>query len=257
MKKTLIALAVAASAVVSGSAMAAWTANGGGGSVEIGGSLTPVTKSTPWETAVGAAVTNLNGQVQKNDTKLEITVPKTLPILAIRSAAQFTGRAGIVPTINYGWLGNNWSNSSATGTAEVRNEAGEKIGKAVFPLTVQGIVASAELNGGTPGMRLLSASEEGKGYFGGLPTSPDSVTDVRSVILEGWPELGDKFVIPEGASMGNPWVETFSDPEWKFSSYYGSVIAKNSMIKMTMDAPVSADAPFKWKIGLPATVTYQ
>ncbi|ECB6686847.1 hypothetical protein E0V17_24065, partial [Salmonella enterica subsp. enterica serovar Poona] len=77
------------------------------------------------------------------------------------------------------------------------------------------------------------------------------------VILEGWPELGDKFVIPEGASMGNPWVETFSDPEWKFSSYYGSVIAKNSMIKMTMDAPVSADASFKWKIGLPATVTYQ
>ncbi|ECB6686849.1 hypothetical protein E0V17_24080, partial [Salmonella enterica subsp. enterica serovar Poona] len=90
MKKTLIALAVAASAVVSGSAMA-WTVNGGGGSVEIGGSLTPVTKSTPWETAVGAAVTNLNGQVQKNDTKLEISVPNTLPILAIRSTAQFTG----------------------------------------------------------------------------------------------------------------------------------------------------------------------
>ncbi len=88
MKKTLIALAVAASAVVSGSAMAAWTANGGGGQVEIGGSLTPVTKATPWETAVGAAVTNLNGQVQKNDTKLEITVPKTLlsrPFALLRS----------------------------------------------------------------------------------------------------------------------------------------------------------------------------
>ncbi|EBN9929759.1 hypothetical protein HUL39_004480 [Salmonella enterica] len=256
MKKTLIALAVAASAVVSGSAMAAWTANGGGGQVEIGGSLTPVTKSTPWETAVGAAVTNLNGQVQKNDTKLEITVPKTLPILAIRSTAQFTGRAGIIPTINYGWLGNDWSNSSATGTAEVRNEAGEKIGKAVFPLTVQGVVAAAKLNGGSPVMRLLGANK-GQGFFGGLPTSTGSVADVRSVILEGWPDIKDKYVIPDGATWASPWSETFSDSGWKFSSYYGSVIAKNSMIKMTMDAPVSADASFKWKIGLPATVTYQ
>ncbi|ENK8257946.1 hypothetical protein AB4C84_004676, partial [Escherichia coli] len=47
MKKTLIALAVAASAAVSGSAMA-WTANGTGGSVDLGGTLTPVTKATPW-----------------------------------------------------------------------------------------------------------------------------------------------------------------------------------------------------------------
>lgn len=36
MKKTLIALAVAASAVVSGSAMA-WTGGGNGGSLELGG----------------------------------------------------------------------------------------------------------------------------------------------------------------------------------------------------------------------------
>ncbi|HEI3186174.1 TPA: hypothetical protein SI321_005057, partial [Escherichia coli] len=52
MKKTLIALAVAASAAVSGSAMA-WTANGTGGSVELGGTLNPVEKVTPWEVKVG------------------------------------------------------------------------------------------------------------------------------------------------------------------------------------------------------------
>ncbi|EED3234570.1 hypothetical protein QH89_001171 [Salmonella enterica subsp. enterica] len=256
MKKTLIALAVAASAVVSGSAMAAWIANGGGGQVEIGGSLTPVTKATPWETAVGAAVTNLNGQVQKNDTKLEITVPKTLPILAIRSTAQFTGRAGIVPTIKYGWIGDDWNNSSVTASAAVRNEAGQVIGKAVFPLTAQGIVAAAKLDGSRPYQRLMAANE-GQGYFGGLPTAPSSIADVRSVIFEGWPDIANNFVIPEGASMGNPWSETFSESDWKFSSYYGSVIAKNSIVKMTMNAPVSADASFKWKIGLPATVTYQ
>ena len=73
MKKTLIALAVAASAVVSGSAMAAgWEQNGTGGSVDLGGTLTPVEKATPWEVKVGDAVTGLDGQIQKGDVALVV-----------------------------------------------------------------------------------------------------------------------------------------------------------------------------------------
>ncbi|EGJ4498914.1 hypothetical protein INB87_004741, partial [Escherichia coli] len=64
MKKTLIALAVAASAAVSGSAMA-WTANGTGNSVELGGTLTPVEKVSPWEVKTGDAVTGLDAPIQK------------------------------------------------------------------------------------------------------------------------------------------------------------------------------------------------
>ncbi|HCN8216144.1 TPA: hypothetical protein N6448_004795, partial [Escherichia coli] len=73
MKKTLIALAVAASAVVSGSAMA-WTANGDGGSVDLGGTLTPTDVMTPWEVKVGAAVNDLNAAIRKGDTKVDIPV---------------------------------------------------------------------------------------------------------------------------------------------------------------------------------------
>ena len=61
MKKTLIALAVAASAAVSGSAMA-WTANGTGGSVDMGGTLIPEGKVTPWEVKVGDAVKGLDAE---------------------------------------------------------------------------------------------------------------------------------------------------------------------------------------------------
>ncbi len=256
MKKTLIALAVAASAVVSGSAMAAWTANGGGGQVEIGGSLTPVTKATPWETAIGTAVTNLNAQVQKNDTKVEVNVPKTLPILAIRSTAQFTGRAGIAPAINYGWIGNVWNNSSATASAAVRDEAGQVIGKAVFPLTVQGVMAASKVDGSSPHQKFMFANQKGQAYFGGIPTSAN-LLDVRDIILQGWPDIADKFVLPSGAKWESNLYDTFANSGWKYSSYYGSVIAKNSKINITMNAPVKADASFKWKIGLPATVTYQ
>lgn len=257
MKKTLIALAVAASAVVSGSAMAAWTANGGGGQVEIGGSLTPVTKATPWETAIGTAVTDLNAQIQKNDTKVEVNVPKTLPILAIRSTAQFTGRAGIAPAINYGWIGNVWKNSSTQASAEVRNEAGVVVGGAHFPLTVQGAMAASKVDGSIPHQKLMFANKKGQAYVGGLPTSANDVLDVRNIILQGWPDIADKFVLPSGAAWEPNFYETFTDSGWKYSSYYGSVIAKNSKINITMNAPVKADAPFKWKISLPATVTYQ
>ncbi|EFS3221059.1 hypothetical protein KUA85_004495 [Salmonella enterica] len=256
MKKTLIALAVAASAVVSGSAMA-WTANGGGGQVDIGGTLTPVTKATPWETAIGTAVTNLDAQIQKNDTNVEVNVPNTLPILAIRSVGQFTGRAGIAPAINYGWIGNVWKNSSTQASAEVRNEAGVVVGGAHFPLTAQGVMAAVGVNGDTPHQKLMFANQKGKVYFGGLPTSANNVLDVRNIILQGWPDIADKFVIPSGAAWVPNAADTFSATALKYSSYYGSVIAKNSKINIIMNAPVKADAPFKWKISLPATVTYQ
>lgn len=101
MKKTLIALAVAASAAVSGSAMA-WTANGSGGSVNLGGALTPVEKLTPWEVKVGAAVNGLNGSIQKGATTVEIPANQNIPVLAIRNNAVFNGQSGIVPAINYG-----------------------------------------------------------------------------------------------------------------------------------------------------------
>ncbi|EPA2893684.1 hypothetical protein ACQ1UY_000513 [Escherichia coli] len=104
MKKTLIALAVAASAVVSGSAMAAgWEQNGTGTDVVLGGTLTPVAKVTPWEVKTGDAVTNLDAQVQKGQTSVTVSVNQAIPVLGIRTASTtpFQGKAGISPQIDY------------------------------------------------------------------------------------------------------------------------------------------------------------
>lgn len=101
MKKTLIALAVAASAVVSGSAMA-WTGGGNGGSLELGGTLAPQDKYIPWETSVGAAVSDLNAQIIKGEKAVSISHTSAIPVLGIRNVANgFTGLPLIDPQIDY------------------------------------------------------------------------------------------------------------------------------------------------------------
>ena len=78
MKKTLIALSVAASPVVSGSSMAAvgeWTPGSEGGSFEMSGTLVVTGTSTnPWEVKVGPNVTNLDGKINQGDSEVKITV---------------------------------------------------------------------------------------------------------------------------------------------------------------------------------------
>lgn len=74
MKKTLIALTVAVSAVASGSAMASdWVPDGSGDPVELGGgTLAPAAKVIPWEVEVGDAVTGLDAPIQKGQQNVSI-----------------------------------------------------------------------------------------------------------------------------------------------------------------------------------------
>ena len=102
MKKTLIAMTVAASAVVSGSAMAgSWQASGSGGTFEMSGTLTPEFV-TPWEVYVGDAVTGLDTTVKFGDTSVDITTSKAIPILGIRTqtTTAFAGGVGLSPVID-------------------------------------------------------------------------------------------------------------------------------------------------------------
>lgn len=254
MKKTLIALAVAASAVVSGSAMA-WTANGSGGSVEIGGALNPVDKVTPWEVATGAAVKNIDAQIQKTQSAVQVNVPKSVPVLAIRSVARdgFVGKAGISPQIEMGWIDGKWNvaNSAVNGTVDLLNDAGAKIGKATLALQVVGVASKV---GVEDVQYLMYAPEKGAGFYGGLPKTKPS-TDIRPIIKAAWPDIDVNY--REGAKwVPESWTR-FDDVNFKFSAYYGSVVPENSKINMKLDTPASGDAPIKWKINLPVSVIYQ
>ena len=253
MKKTLIALAVAASAAVSGSAMA-WTANGSGGSVDLSGTLTPVEQVTPWEVKVGAAVNGLDADIRKGDTKVDIPVKNTIPVLGIRTvkAEAFAGGPGLSPQISYGNALNvdAFEASVAPLTLEVKDANDAKIGSLTTDMFAQ---ARTSMMGAWKGKFWNYASQAGQGFFGGLPKSADKVSSVDRVD-ELMPEDGQNYVNQSAPNVDTDY-STFSGAAITHSAYYFSVVESGKSIKITLDQPADADE-IAWKASLPVMVTY-
>ncbi|EHP0862881.1 hypothetical protein KNZ39_004510, partial [Escherichia coli] len=253
---TLIALAVAASAAVSGSAMA-WTANGTGGSVDLGGTLTPVEKVTPWEVKVGAAVNGLDGSIQKGATTVEIPAGKNIPVLAIRNNTVFNGQPGIVPVINYGGAINtaNFTDNTTELTLNVNGDAG-KIGVLTAPLYASAITKWKSDQG--VGSNYLFASNNNGGFSGGVPASESGVN--ISGAYETMAQLFSDIWEHEIADASTRWAksnnEKFADTNVKYSASYASGIRDFAKITIKLDAPAANDV-IKWSAQLPVTVSYQ
>ena len=258
MKKTLIALAVAASAAVSGSAMA-WTSNGNGSSVSLGGTLKPVDVVTPWEVKVGAsasAANDLNADIRKGDKTVNVLVKNAIPVLGIRTveAKSFQGQPGIAPQISYGNAINvdAFEASVAPLTLEVKDVNDAKIGSLTTDMFAQ---ARTSMMGSWEGKFWNYASRSGQAFFGGLPKSEDKVSTVDRV-NELMREAGANYVNQSAPEAGVNYT-TFRDTAATHSSYYFSVVESGKSIKITLDKAVSGDASIKWKASLPVTVSYQ
>ncbi|MFG3873805.1 hypothetical protein ACGI42_12895 [Escherichia coli] len=258
MKKTLIALAVAASAAVSGSAMA-WTANGTGNSVELGGTLTPVEKVTPWEVKTGDAVTNLDAQIQKGQTSVTVGVSKAIPVLGIRTTAvhkTFMGREGISPQISYGNAIdlNQGQKSVFPLTLSVTDDGGNEIGTLTANMFSAGVVS--RLNSGD----MFSVfAYEGNGNYafkGGINNSTVSFSDALSRLNALDSTLAANFE-EQGARDVNNWHSpNFADSNESYSAFYGSGIESGRNINITLNEAASGSDAIVWKAALPVTVTY-
>ncbi|MED0218879.1 hypothetical protein RCO08_21875 [Escherichia coli] len=260
MKKTLIALAVAASAVVSGSAMAAgWEQNGTGGSVNMGGSLTPVEKVTPWEVKTGAAVTGLDAQIQKGQKVVDVAVNKAIPVLGIRTIAStaFQGQPGISPQVDYGNAVNvdAFENGRAPVTLDVKDDTNTKIGTLTTSMGASALVSIKNNSGGFNGYYHFYADKVGYGFFGGLPKNKENTPD-EDIALRVMPEIAAHYVDQELSHSNVNRGTAFENPEDTYSGYYGAGIEQGKTIKITLDQPAGADA-IKWKASLPVTVSYQ
>lgn len=259
MKKTLIALAVAASAAVSGSAMA-WEVNGTGGSVNIGGSLTPAENITPWEVKTGAAVTGLDADISKGQSVVNIAVNQAIPVLGIRTKVTkaFQGKAGISPQIDYhgvvDFSQNEWGNAPVK--LEVFDNSSNKIGSLQTTLTTAAVYSwKSEDNLRYGGM---AATASGGGFFGGLGDFSsalgysDAVAELNGLsreFLEKYTEQGAK------EEVGG--TTSFSSTKYTYSAAYGSGIKREGIIKITLDKAAADDTPIQWKASLPVTVFYQ
>ncbi|EFU6026896.1 hypothetical protein HT426_002322 [Escherichia coli] len=258
MKKTLIALAVAASAVVSCSAMASGWEQDSNGSVEFGGTLTPVAKGTPWEVKTGDAVTNLDAQIQKGQTSVEVNVNEAIPVLGIRNADVngFTGREGIKPQISYNNAVdiNGFSNGVTTVTLSVKNVSGSAIGTMTAPFSA---AAVSSWSGGARGYKTLYADQDTASFYGGLGKKSGAVlnyngalkliTALSSDFLAKWKEQG---------TFNSAGVESFDASNCIFFGVYGAGIEKGKTITITLNNAAANDDQIQWKASLPVTVTY-
>lgn len=258
MKKTLIALAVAASAAVSGSAMA-WTANSTGNSVDLGGTLTPVEKVTPWEVKTGAAVTGLDALVTQGQTMVNITVKNAIPVLGIRTqevGKAFQAQTGINPKINYKNVVdfNGASNGTAKLKLDVQDATGAKIGTLETDIFTGAGIARSEAAGGDA----YSAYDNGNSFEGGIGNSDQVIGSLTSLISK-LNSIDSEFAA-NFAWLDKPDVGKWSAPDFSnnghYSAFYGSGIEANKTIKITLDKGVAGDSQIQWKASLPVTVSY-
>ncbi|HHN9984317.1 TPA: hypothetical protein ACP7UU_004725 [Escherichia coli] len=255
MKKTLIALAVAGSAAVSGSAMA-WVSNGTGGNVDLGGTLTPVAKVTPWEVKTGDAVTNLNAGVKKGQKVAEVVVNKAIPVLGIRTASTtpFQGKAGISPQIDYGTAVNvdAFKNGRAPVTLEVKDSSNAKIGTLTTSLGASALVS---VKGPWSGYNHNYADTAGQGFFGGLPKDKAETPDAN-IALNVMPEVADHYTYQDVKYSDVGVATKFDNTNATYSGYYAAGIEQGKNITITLDQAVAGDAQIQWKASLPVTVSY-
>ncbi|AXD68788.1 fimbrial protein [Salmonella enterica] len=261
MKKTLIALAVAASAVASGSAMAAWTPDfEGNGEVNLGGTLTPEAKGGVWEAQVGLGNQGLNGSIDKGSNSASINVSESIPVIGIRTKSNtaFVGQIkGMAPEIDYkGAVAlDTFEQSQTTLTLDVKNAAGEKIGTMTAPFYGVGVISWK----GTDGVgHATNAYSNGvsKFFFGGLPNNEAKVSPQSADLAKGLiSDIADKFDAQGAVISGVDWV-TGADVNTTYSGYYAGGIMKNSAIKIQLEQPAQSGA-IEWKASLPITVSYK
>ncbi|HBA8808042.1 TPA: hypothetical protein SI321_004935 [Escherichia coli] len=261
MKKTLIALAVAASAAVSGSAMA-WEANGTGGSVNIGGSLTPAENITPWEVKTGAAVTGLDADITKGQSVINIAVDQAIPVLGIRTQTNqpFQGAEGISPQVNFNGAidPSQFKEGNTTLTLDVKDNGSNKIGSLTTKVTAGALLSWTNDAGRGNYFSLASINKAGEVFNGGLSTNYDGALDVdqvKSIAPVIFPGSMDNFTDQGTESLGKYFSGIGNDA--KYSAFYASGIEQGKIIKITLDQAASGDAPIQWKASLPVTVSYQ
>lgn len=261
MKKTLIAVAVAVSTVIPCSAMAAWTANGVGGTVEFSGTLTPKAIVTPWEVQVGNAVTGLDTLIKKGQSSVNVSVVNPIPILGIRTQAAnpFTGRSsGISPQIDYNQAVdlNNFKMGVSTLTLDVKDGSDIKIGTMRVNFYAGAVVSQ---KGASDSYWFpVVADNAGEAFFGGVTkssgtVSADVIGDVTAIDPDFTANYTDQGVRP----WNNTAKTNFGSVSHTYSAFYGSGIRAGEDISITLDSAVTNDIPIDWKANLPITVSYQ
>ncbi|HBA9649675.1 fimbrial protein [Escherichia coli] len=191
MKKTMIALALAASAV---SGMAhAWTTGDFNGSFDINGTITVDQYKDKWEwmTGEGLSFEHNIKEMNNDQTKLTITQSKATPILLGRTKEAFAAPAvgvGAIPVISFtDYAGKTVTLQSSSEAAKgyfdlpMKDAEGANLGNVKVNVTVAGLVSRSNND-----HRAIHQSVESKNnneiYYGGLVSSVAALANDASSI---------------------------------------------------------------------------
>lgn len=260
MKKTLIALAVASSAILSGSAFA-WDASGIGGNIDFSGTVTPEAVKNPWEVKLSSAVDMGNVTAKPNEKAFIFKIPNK-GLLGIRTVSKtaFAGNTGITPQIKINNIDNVASIDKGgagilTISLDAKNNTGEKIGTFTFRSRV-GAEASVAKNG-TSTPYTLYASKAGDAFYGGLKTSTSASEYPRRYAEQFDTEYTQNY--DEQNTTGQALQKSsmvFNDAEATYSAYYYLGIDSNSEAQLELINPVNTDT-VTWSASMPVTISYQ
>lgn len=262
MKKTLIAVAVAASAVVSGSAIAsAWSENTFGGGVTFKGTLTPEARVLPWEVQIGGAVSGLDAKIEAGKNFVYVPVTKTIPILGIRTKASkvFHGQPDFTPEIDFHSAVDvsGFDKGTTTLTLPVTDEHDEEIGSIVTPFTSGAVASWKNTSTGKGGAANIYGGDGAQYSFrGGIgknekAISLDSYELAKSIISD----VADNFD-PQGFKVeGADWVSGSSAGS-TYSGFYAGGILSGKDMKINLKKSATMDSAIVWKASLPITISY-
>ncbi|EFH7910044.1 F41 fimbrial protein [Escherichia coli O157:H7] len=276
MKKTLLALAVVASAVVSGSALASdWTDNQPAGDIPIGGTIDAPVVHWQWKTGDGlSSFANSTAQISGN--VLNITVADDQPFLAGRFNEAYKGSligASLIPKVvmtSYDGTEITPEFTSATNmniTVKVKNSAdGSNLGTLSVPLTFSAAVAAiypnssddngvGSITGGGTGAMLEGLVKPGLMSDVNIATkwSGIPVTEMISYVQKIYPGVNIQqdsgYYNFNDLNHGN-----YVNSDHAFYFVYGSGIPANSTLVMHLDGDVSSHT--EWVAPVTVTVSY-
>lgn len=287
MKKTLIALAVAASAVVSNSAMAAlggWTEDQPGENIDFGGTITRPAGEVKWLWAVGEgfdSYQNLTSDLVNGGKNLNISVQQDMPLLAAKMKEAVIKPIlgiGAIPKVTFSSFDstpitvNFTDESHATMEVKVKNnDNGELIGNITIPFEYGASGTVKDLTESDASLVNISSIWTGEAgtIFEGL-VKPDVEVSASQAVKWNGVTVDDVYTAMKavgGEKIAGPgvvssdWVNmsdlshgNYTRDDYARYFTYGAGIPSGTTLSVVFDNPVTQTTD--WQAPITVTVTY-
>ncbi|HBE4204102.1 fimbrial protein [Escherichia coli] len=275
MKKTMIALALAASAV---SGMAhAWTEGEFNGSYDINGTITADTYKDKWEWATGDGLSFENSVQDMTDGNTKLTITQSTPaaILLGHTKEAFSATSvgvGAIPLISFsGYDGvpvNLQSSEEATKgyfDLPMKDAEGNNLGSVKVNVTAAAILSQSDLNTGKVNIYSVESTGNTNIYYGGLVSSVAANGSTASSLVAKFGNYNHTNLLNQittvypdvNKGQVNYWKTTTNMVEKNnnvLASSYSLGIDQGQTIEATFTNPVAKTT--QWSAPLNVAVTY-